>query len=75
MFKNISIVTRGKPKTVVVGQFQGEGLDADSAGVDPAGWSAWAASKEQGAGDLGQGRAGLLPGGARAGARRRARTA
>jgi leucyl aminopeptidase len=54
MFKNISIVTRGKPKTVVVGQFQGEGLDADSAGVDPAGWSAWAASKEQGAGDLGK---------------------
>jgi len=53
MFTTVSVSSRGKPRTVVVGQFKGENLDTASAGVDPGQWAAWAASQKDATGDAG----------------------
>jgi len=54
MFTTVTLSSRGKPQTVVVGQFKGENLDKVSAGVDPGQWAAWAASKADATGDVGK---------------------
>ncbi len=53
MLDSVRIGTRGTPTTLVVGQFKGKPLDADSAGLDPSGAAKDAAKRTDATGELG----------------------